>query len=86
MLVDGGRHLTSSGYCPWEGQIFMNRRFEPDGQKWGSGMKQKFTDYLSQKSPICMYIYNVDIGSPEWIQESCSLSNWGSHLEEAHIK
>ena len=34
--VDGGRSLTSSGYCHYKGIKNMNTRFEPDGEKISS--------------------------------------------------
>ena len=77
--VDGGRSLTSSGYCHYKGIKNMNTRFEPDGEKISSWLGNL----------INFSNNNVEIPKEEkelkkFIEQKMKESNFSTNLEDAH--
>ena len=78
--VDGGRSLTSSGYCHYKGMKNMNSRFEPDGEKTSSWFGNLIPFYNNN---------NIEIPKEEkelkkFIEKKIKESNFSTNLEDAH--
>ena len=74
MKVDGGKSQTLRGQCDWYGWLYMNRKFEQEGNK----------SYLNYK------LYNQDdIQRPDDLEdliEDLQTSKWANKSEDAHLK
>ena len=77
--VDGGRSLTSSGYCHYKGIKNMNSRFEPNGEKVDSWFGNFFKSN-DQK----IVIPKEEKELKKFINEKIKDSNFSTNLEDAH--
>ena len=77
--VDGGRSLTSSGYCHYKGMKNMNSRFEPDGEKASSWFGNMF-NFGEPKNNIPKDEKELK----KYINQKIKESNFSTNLEDAH--
>ena len=77
--VDGGRSLTSSGYCHYRGMKNMNTRFEPDGESIYSLFGNFFNS--EKKSEV---IPKGEKELKKYIEQKMKESNFSTNLEDAH--
>ena len=77
--VDGGRSLTSSGYCHYKGMKNMNSRFEPDGEKASSWFGNMF-NFGDPKNNIPKDEKELK----KYINQKIKESNFSTNLEDAH--